>query len=354
MMIDQRRLPLLPMLGEKYPALVQFTLWARYSPDIGRQMNYILPRWTRLRTLTVPHLPEESFRAIAGLPHLLELTLTKANSKFGDTFSSMSGQPAFPALRRLSIMADTPTLCVNLLRATTNCPLEEFTFWLYEESTSDWRNLFSALAESCNKATLKEIHVEDLAISHGSGAPSTLATDQLRPLLSFTDLTRVHLSTRHEFTIDSALLREMAAAWPHLQHLDIGAIEIYQPSEQRPPFTLQGLAPLAEFCPDLEDLTVCVDATHFCFNHINLGSCPSDSRVEFLVVHRSPITQSSVPWVAAYLSGVFPRLCKIGWANSNGSEEDEEWLAYPKRWLEVMNHLAAYRHTRGHKQDDLY
>ncbi|KAF8887131.1 hypothetical protein BD779DRAFT_530254 [Infundibulicybe gibba] len=126
-----------------------------------------------------------------------------------------------------------------------------------------------------------------------------------------------------------------------------------QPADQQPRLTLQGLTPLAEFCPKLRSLTVYVDATHFCFNHINSSSSISKSRVKFLEVHRSPIGQSSIPWAAAYLSEVFPRLRKIDWVEDD-DEEDEERRAYPKRWLEVMNYLEVCRYIRGHQQDDLF
>ncbi|KAF8887126.1 hypothetical protein BD779DRAFT_1672888 [Infundibulicybe gibba] len=345
---------LLPMLGEKYPALIQFTLHADYNPDIGRWMNHILPEWTQLQSLTVPHLPEESLRVVAGLPHLLDLVLSRANSNFGDTFSPIFGQPVFPVLRKLFVRADTPTLCVNLLRAATNCPLEEFIFHLAEAFTPlDWHDLFSALAESCDKATLTRIHAGDIeTLGEQLEAPPAETTDQLRPLLLFTNLTYVNLGTCYGFGIGDTFIREMAIAWPHLQYLDIGTIGMSQElTEQQPQLTLQGLAPLVEFCPDLVDLTIDVNATHFCFNHVSLGSSPSNSRVQFLDVHHSSIGQSSVAWVAAYLSRTFPRLRSIDW--DSGSEEDEERLAYPKRWQEVMNYLVACRHMRGHQRDDL-
>ncbi|KAF8869319.1 hypothetical protein BD779DRAFT_1682338 [Infundibulicybe gibba] len=346
------KISLLPMLSEKYPALVCFILDTHYNnfPEIGRQMNYVLPGWTQLQVLIVPHLPEESLRVVAGLPHLLKLSLTEVDSEFGDTFSPIPGQPVFPVLRELHITADTSTLCINLLRAAIHCPLEEFTL-LCGEFALDWYNTFSALAGLYNKATLKNIHVEDFDSFQESGAPRT--TDQLQPLLSLTNLTHIYLRTRYGCDIDNAFLREMATAWPRLQDLDIKAFEIFQPTEQQPRLTLQGLAPLAELCPGLENLAIDIDATHFCFNHINLGSRPSDSWVESLDVHCSPIGQSSVPWVAAYLSGVFPRLRKIEWDRSGCSEVPGE-QPDSKRWQEVMNHLAAYRHIHGHQQDGLY
>ncbi|KAF8887127.1 hypothetical protein BD779DRAFT_530149 [Infundibulicybe gibba] len=198
----------LPMLSEKCPALLHFILHTDYSPEIGRQMNHVLPGWTQLRTLIVPHLPEESLRVVAGLPHLLKLSLTQVDSKFGDTFSPISSQPVFPILRELYITADTPTLCINLLKVATNCPLEKFALE-YEESTLDWYNIFSALAGLYNKATLKNISVEDNDLQE-SGAPRTAG--QLRPLLSFTNLTHVQLRTCYGLDIDNAFLHEMAIA----------------------------------------------------------------------------------------------------------------------------------------------
>ncbi|KAF8887130.1 hypothetical protein BD779DRAFT_530230 [Infundibulicybe gibba] len=349
---DPDQTSLLPLLGKKYPALVQFILQANYNPDIGCQINRALSGWDQLQTLTVPHLSEESFRIVAGLPHLLSLVLNRANSRFGDTFSPISGQPVFPVLRKLSVRANTLALCANLLRAATNCPLEDFTFYPTEASAPlDWHDLFSALAESCNKATLTSIRAGDTGIPDEQ-VEALLAgtTDQLRPLLLFTNLTHVNLGTCYGFNVDDAFIREMATAWPHLRCLDIGTTEMCRPIEQQPQLTLQGLAPLARFCPDLEDLSVYIDATHLCSNHIDLGSSPSDSQVKSLEVYRSPISQSSVPWAASFLSAIFPRLRYVDCDDQ--LRDGEERVAYPGRWLEVTNHLAAYRHARGHQQDN--
>ncbi|KAF8887125.1 hypothetical protein BD779DRAFT_1722447 [Infundibulicybe gibba] len=312
---------LLPLLGGKYPALARFILKTEYNPDLGRQINHVL------------------------------LELARADVKFGDTFSPVPNCPNFPVLQKLSVTANSLTLCINLLRAATNCPLQRFIFHLYEEPAPDWHNLFSALAKSCNKVTLKMIFTSDSRAADEWETPGT--TDQLRPLLLFTNLTHVYFTTRYGFNVDDTFMREMAAAWPRLQNLDIGPAKMHQPLEQQR-LTLQGLVPLANLCPELRGLEVHVNATHLCFNHVNLGFNSSSSRVEYITVGCSPIGQSSVPWVVAYLLEVFPRLCKIHWTGPGNDEEDEERLAYPKRWQEVMNHLAAYRHIRGHQQDDLH
>ncbi|KAF8887124.1 hypothetical protein BD779DRAFT_1722443, partial [Infundibulicybe gibba] len=352
---DPAQISLLPLLGEKYPALVEFSLATEYNLDIGRQMNHILPRWAQLRKLVIPHLPEESLRVVASLPHLLDLALIRADNVFGDTFSPAPGDSIFPVLQTLSITANSLTLCVNLLRAAINCPLRDFMFHLYEGPVFGWHDLFSALAESCSKATLKTIITSDSGVVDEWETPGT--TDQLRPLLSFTNLTNVHLATRYGYNIDDAFMHEMATAWSHLRHLGIGPMGVPQPIEQQR-LTLQGLTPLADLCPDLQSVEVQINATHLCFNscfnRINLDSSPSSSRVEYITVDHSPISKPSVPWAAAYLMAVFPRLRKITWVgeldhddDDDDEAEDEERLAYPKRWREVMDHLAAYGCMRG-------
>ncbi|KAF8869318.1 hypothetical protein BD779DRAFT_1587631 [Infundibulicybe gibba] len=143
---------------------------------------------------------------------------------------------------------------------------------------------------------------------------------------------------------------EIAAAWPRIQLLYIGATGITQPFEPQR-LTLHGLAPLAKLCPELESLTVHINVAHICPNSFNLGS-DSKSRVNYLNIGRSPISESSVPWTAVYLSTIFPELREVDCCcdGSRGEEQPE----YSARWLEVHKHLAAYRYASGHKQNDPY
>ncbi|KAF8895643.1 hypothetical protein BD779DRAFT_1434436, partial [Infundibulicybe gibba] len=170
--------------------------------------------------------------------------------------------------------------------------------------------------------------------------------DELRLLLPFTNLTHQVLETRFGFDIDDAFVHEMAAAWPYIHTLNIGVTEISQPFEPQR-LTLQGLAPLADLCPDLRDLTVHVNGSHICSNHFDMCS-GSESRVERLDVGYSSISETSVPWAAAYLSAVFPKLRELDFWDYGGLEEPGS----ARRWLEVRNHLVAYRHVSGCGRND--
>ncbi|KAF8887191.1 hypothetical protein BD779DRAFT_534420 [Infundibulicybe gibba] len=335
---------LLSTLGMKCPSMTHFELDAMdYYPDMGRQVESLLSQWHQLETLIIHGLPQESLRIVAALPHLRNLTIFNADN-YSDAFSPTPGTNVFPALQDLLITANSAILPINLLRATTSCSLKKFTLSLFGLASPGWHDLFTTLAESCNKATLTTIRINESEVDHEQG-PGT--TDELRLLFPFTNLTHLILETCVGFDIDDAFVHEMAAAWSCIHTLNIGATEIPQPSEPRK-LTLQGLAPLAELCPNLRKLTVHVNVAHMCSNHFDVCST-SKSRVEHLNVGYSPVSQTSVPWAAAYLSAIFPKLRELDYSNDYRGRERS---ANPDRWLDVHHHLVAYRHVSGHRRND--
>ncbi|KAF8887190.1 hypothetical protein BD779DRAFT_534413 [Infundibulicybe gibba] len=335
---------LLSTLGRRCPSLAHFELVTINSyPDIGRQMESLLPQWGQLETLVIRYLPEEALRIVAALPHLHSLTLSYVVDDHGNTFSPTPGTDVFPALQDLSITANSSILCINLLKAAINCPLVEFKFSLFGLNPPTWHDLF---AELYDKSTLAKVEIDDLEIQHNGRYPGT--TDELRLLFSLTNLIHLDLETRYGFDIDDAFVYEMAAAWPCIQILNIEATKIFQPFEPQR-LTLQGLAPLADHCPDLWDLRLHVNVAQIRSKHFDMCSGSSRSRVQFLGVGRSPISKKSVPWAAVYLSVIFPRLRAVDYTDGY---EGHERPAYPDRWSDVNSHLLVYRHVRDRWQND--
>ncbi|KAF8869317.1 hypothetical protein BD779DRAFT_1807135 [Infundibulicybe gibba] len=337
---------LLPTLGVKCPSLVYFRL---YTLDYYPEVKPLLTQWSQLETLIIHYLPEESLQIAAGLPHLRNLTLSHADDDYGSTFSPTPGTKVFPSLQSLSITANSPTLCINLLKATSNCQLKEFEFSLFGIDPPIWDDLFATLAESCDKDTLTTIRIDDLELEcDESWDPRTM--DELRLLFPFTSLTHVILRTTHGFDIDDAFMSEIAVAWPRIRTLNIGATGITQLFKLQQ-LTLHGLAPLAELCPELRKLTVHVNVAHMCPNYFNLCS-DSKSCIKYLNFGRSPISKTSVPWAAVYLSAIFPELRDVDC--DHDSYRDEEEPDYPARWSEVHNYLVACHYLSGHRRNGPY
>ncbi|KAF8867592.1 hypothetical protein BD779DRAFT_1685590 [Infundibulicybe gibba] len=324
----------LSILGNRCPSLARFELSTPDCyPNIGQQMKSLLPQWGQLETLTIDYLPEESLRIVAALPHLRSFTLSRADDDYGDAFLPTPGTDVFPALQRLTVKASSPVLCINLLKAATNCPLEDFTLSLFGPDPPVWRDLFATLAG-----------LGYVAVQNEEQDPGT--ADELRLLFPLTSLTSLTLRTCCGFDVDNAFMHEVAAAWPCIDTLCIGATGIFQPFER---LTLHGLALLAELCPNLECLEVHVNVAHICSNHLNacLGSS-SKSRIDYLSVGRSPILRKSVPWAAAYLSAIFPELREVEY------NDDYRSSAYPDQWSDIENHIAAYHYMSGHRRNDLH
>ncbi|TRM70652.1 hypothetical protein BD626DRAFT_564262 [Schizophyllum amplum] len=174
------------------------------------------------------------------------------------------------------------------------------------------------------------------------------------PLLSFTGLVSVSI---HVFDIrfDDADITRLAAAWPRLRTLSLcGA------SKMTPACTLASLLSLARGCPDLEELSLALDATEPPSDATNTPQ-PADQphapargrppyRLRKLDVMRSPIC-SEPEHVASFLTRYFPFLRPLGVKAGLDEEKDEEsvpWGEYQRqvRWRMVRRLMPTFLEAR--------
>ncbi|KAF7368701.1 hypothetical protein MVEN_00194800 [Mycena venus] len=155
--------------------------------------------------------------------------------------------------------------------------------------------------------------------------------DTIEPLLSFVNLTSVHLSHPVGFDLDDAMVLRMARAWPCITSLSLLACPSHRIS---PRVTLRVLYAFAKHCPELEVLEMTFDATKVPKIRINGKRRRSQWSLSYLNVGLSPISKPRL--VASFLSVIFPELAEIGTLfdqivdDQDEVEDDEELVFEPE------------------------
>lgn len=191
---------------------------------------------------TSPNI-QAAFEAASRLPKLEYLSFCRYYDREGDPrIQPIPG--GFPSLRNFRSYAAT-TSFPHILRSLPASSLEELNLWSNYESVNPEVNLH-LLSNFIHIKTL-DLHIESTVAHTWEGI--------LQHILVCSKLESLSLATRNpsQGLCDSMML-VMAQAWPRLRHLDLIRIG------DSPTVTLQGLAPLAQFCPGLECLNIAVDA----------------------------------------------------------------------------------------------
>ncbi|KAJ7850292.1 hypothetical protein B0H14DRAFT_3665549 [Mycena olivaceomarginata] len=115
--------------------------------------------------------------------------------------------------------------------------------------------MFGKLVHRC--AVLNE-QLYDVKLLEIYGVDYVLDSIQLRPLLSFSDLTHVELSAPAGFDLDDATIADMVRAWLHVQTLKFHASDYLHVQSN---VTHAGLLSLAQYCLQLSHLELSLDAS---------------------------------------------------------------------------------------------
>jgi len=116
---------------------------------------------------------------------------------------------------------------------------------------------FQVLSSQCSNTLLKRIILVAPSFIPTNLLDHTIDEGMLSPLLSFPDLTKLEICSYHVFKISNNALQKMAIAWRRLQIWEFGIGGWAGQSR----VTLEGLAPLVQYCTELVHLGVVVDAT---------------------------------------------------------------------------------------------
>ncbi|KAJ6517404.1 hypothetical protein C8R47DRAFT_252878 [Mycena vitilis] len=187
----------------------------------------------------------------------------------------------------------------------------------------------------------------------------SVCSAQLLPLLSFTNLQTVFLASPVGFDLDDSMVADMARAWPRVKLLYLFSSR--SPRNAPLHVTLGGLLPLAQFCPQLSDLMISLDASVLppkWQTRRKAAQRVSQSCFHDLSVKHSPVGEPLA--VAAFLSSIFPALSGVrtDWDYEFRTEQEllaadperaEELEPY-KRWNAVSAALKALRMVRAEER----
>jgi hypothetical protein len=210
-------------------------------------------------------------------------------------------------------------------------------------SSSEWQQCFETLSRYCS-STLEVLHIsqeEDGMIENGA----------LRPLLTFRNLR--HLSmTRMLPHLDNHWLREMAQAWPHLQVLNVVEYRSQVLDITISGITLEGILPVLEYCPDLMELALTINAPLHCVQFLERPwRGISNRNITTLNVGDSVIDDPID--VAHFFTYVLPNLESIiSWENRYFLVKAEFEIAniYNSRWKEVLSMMKDMKVQRLEKR----
>ncbi|KAI0667627.1 hypothetical protein C8Q78DRAFT_1071734 [Trametes maxima] len=314
-------------LAEKSSGLraLKFSLWPRESrmSDVVSQAICKFHHLTRVNTDLVP-ISAEGFAQLARLPSLQDVTIQMgfhADEQYREMLEKAKGTHFFPRVFRVSLMHDTGLAIPALaLRAISSSYLSIIIIRVAEGTvpSQDVKELSAGItSRRRRRLRVKVVEINLANLCDGDA----ITIDALYPLLGLVNLR--HLKVRvvsGRFAIDNAGLELAALTWTDMRWLELGPGRL-KPDET-PPATLEGLIPLARYCPRLHTLGVALDTTLKRLPGLHDYYYPdgggSQERLETLKVGPSKITNPVE--VAAFLSDVFPNICYI--ESDFGTEEE--------------------------------
>ncbi|TFY59777.1 hypothetical protein EVJ58_g5566 [Rhodofomes roseus] len=185
--------------------------------------------------------------------------------------------------------------------------------WVVPPSTIT--EYLTAVGENCK--LLKMLYIDLFVPPPPEGVSSQpvyaepLAWADLRPLLSCKRLRVFELSWASSIVMTQEDVEEIASSWPSLQNFQLNCMPIPVPTNPlpAPTLSLHALLPFATHCPDLEELSLDVDATA-----AGLAFTAHDAPAPFRKLARlgfglSPIAESGP--VALLLSQICPLGCEV-------------------------------------------
>ncbi|KAJ8481005.1 hypothetical protein ONZ51_g6299 [Trametes cubensis] len=222
----------------------------------------------------------------------------------------------------------------------------------------------ASLPQQLNPSTLTVLTINNIlppmAASHDEVEATTVRSDDLRPLLEFTRLESFTLHALGTISLDDAFLFEMAASWPALRMLTLVCLE-YGPTSHKTTRragltlpSLPGLVSLAFLCINLQEISLCLDAT--CWNShtaflqaVESGEVYGELRNKHSLcqLHTFSANNSSITSpesVTAFLSHIFPKLIRVcSYSSSGNNDEYEAWRA-----------VDTYFATRARRQTEAW
>ncbi|KAJ3487354.1 hypothetical protein NLI96_g3590 [Meripilus lineatus] len=205
----------------------------------------------------------------------------------------------------------------------------------------DATRLIHQMLDLCDRKVLESFSLHVGSIPHSNPGPPDIVLETLAPLLALSSLRKLELSPVRATDLDNDALEEMAHAWPKLEDLDLSATE--EDWVDVPRITLEGLIPLAQFCPNLESISIV-----FCHWLIvseevqsQLDQMTFCNSVKWIFCNRGPTgDRKDAEGVATFIRTLFPKLQGVEWSGDWDYEESGDGYTDDERSTESGSNSA--------------
>jgi hypothetical protein len=328
-------------LKTRYPGLtdvdIHNDIQGEYPSYLDKALEDALEGWNQLQRLRVDLPSARALDRMATLPILQHLELYY--DEFPADFPRWEAPDVFPSLKTLRVEMTGLACCAALLVAMPSiAAITSVDVITYSDSSaSELHDFFNVMRSHCRSITAIRVHIYNL---YHSG--DAVMISHLRPILSFSNVTRVSLRLNQGINLDSEDAEEIAKAWPRIVSLALDASKSNPPNEEKiTRLTLWGLTAFARHCPYLENLSLPIDAREV--PGMLSGELIFDNVLSYLDVSFSPIRDPVS--VAAFLSDIFPALRKIETLEQSVKDQWEQ----VERLVRVIISVRSRERTRMSK-----
>jgi hypothetical protein len=301
-------------------------------------------------------LSHEVLSHLAALPRLKKIMIFIHSTELEKFTLKHPSERVFNSIVEFGIETDSLVPVQNLLKRRGFEMLESLTvsrrpvyrLWEIDPFLDTLRRWKSMLP-------LKSLTLAQAEFLGGSGFSPVSEIRTFASLVPFTDMRVVEINLNGLVALDNRELGRLADAWPRLQILHLS--EWGTSVDEMANVTLRGLLTLAASCPELNQLTLRVNAVHDIPDAAELTNVVPGLKLEYFNTCKSTINDPTK--VAEFLHIVFPKLREVCWAwGSNGPNDflgdfihaDHPEIDYVICWEDVDELLSQKWKTKMGKR----
>ncbi|KAI0781563.1 hypothetical protein BC629DRAFT_565653 [Irpex lacteus] len=338
----------LKVLPRYCPQLLDLDLIMPEDPDRISDLLEMLPS---LRALRLFHcrglvkIPIALLLRAAGLPALRTLDLT-AESAWQDDDSPLTSEVSFDALKTLYLSIWTTCDWKPVFKSFRFPALVNFRVGLMiagEFGSVSILELLGLLHTQISAESLRKIDISEYSGFHSrhpqennlSVTTAPLSYHAIEPLQAFSRLTWLCFSPLLGVALDDQSFIKFIACFPHLQTLRLLTDKMLPPSvlsSSRFP-TLRVFPSMLRLCPDLEEISMTVDATSV--PELDIEGRPVNLCICEIKLPHSPVTKDHAA-IAGFLHALFPNLVDINAGTQR--EYFQDWREIEMRIAELVAH----------------
>jgi len=279
---------------------------------------------------------------LASISTLQDVSLTD-NTAFevANRFTRNPNEPFFRALRNITITEPRQSIVNHqIFKVIQSCQLKSVTVHVLKVTAESLRTFLSTLGLHRSSASLSHLNFRsrhDLDLRElDYRVDCHITLEIMQPLSALVGLECLDMGVLPCLDLGDDDVKELAMSLPRLKKLVLGTAFGWRlPSR----ITLLGLAPFAEYCPELTDLEIVVDTrSTIPDSGVRVGMNRPNNKLRALNLSNSSIEASQVPEIAALISELFPGL---GYIIGSGTSGD----GY-RHWQDVRNLVEVNREKR--------